>query len=215
MSMTDEDAVIARRAARLGDLLAQADVATRPIAYPEDRVRTALRRRARWRVAAVLVLLAAGAAGVSPARAWIVGAARALLAHVVRAPAPARAPTQPPGTAAGAVTSSVGDVFTLRLVSRQAGGSVGFVAEDRQTVTARVLAAPGQSGGEITVLQDGIRIANDPASTADYEMRIPARLTRVVVIVAGEAPRAWHPSAPGDHWRLPLVRNGRPGSLKN
>src|SRR5262249_210862 len=102
MNAFDDAEVVARRAAKLSGLLAHADVPVPVMALPNGLV---LRQRPRvnvsWQLAAALALLVAGAAGVTPVRAWIVGRVKLVIGRVtgitVTAPRPRPVPPAPAG----------------------------------------------------------------------------------------------------------------------
>jgi hypothetical protein len=218
MSRFDDTELVARRSARLRTLLRQADVPARPVAFPAARVARAARGRTfrRGRVAAGIALLALGALGVSPVRAWIAGAARTAWARLAAAPratvtvAPVPAPRAP--ATMGTVTIPVGDTFSVTIARRQASGVVTVVVEDRQTVSAEVA---GESGtAEVQVSESGIRIENRAEASARYTVRIPARLSRLTVQIGREAPRTLRVS-PAQRWDVDLaVRTGARPALQ-
>jgi len=218
MTAFDDADLVDRRAARLSVRLAAADAPPRAIAFPAERVAAAARRPAlvRWRIAAALALLAAGALGVPPVRAWIAGTARALWSHVSgRAPARDAAPARRAGAeSAGTVTfAAPADVFVLRVRARQAAGALMIETTGGSDATASPTGPVG--GAELLVLPDGLRIANNPGDTVGYAVRLPGALARVIVQIAGEPPRLLRPSGPGQHWTFDLaVRSAGSRALK-
>jgi hypothetical protein len=216
MSGFDEAGVVARRSERLRALLGAADAPARPLAFPAARIAQAARRRAfrRGRIAAGIALLALTAVGVSPVRAWIVGAARTVWARFAAAPRATVTPgtVAPPPATMGAVTVPAGDALSLTVARRQASGTVTIVVEDRQTVSAEVA---GESGtADLQVGESGLRIENRAEASNHYTVRIPARLSRVTVQIGREAPRTLR-IAPAQRWDFDLaVRTGARRALQ-
>jgi hypothetical protein len=218
MSGFDDAGLVARRSARLRALLGEADAPARPLAFPAARIAQAARRRAfrRGRIAAGIALVALTAVGVSPVRAWIVGAARTVWARFAAVPRPpvtvAPGAVPPPPATVGAVTVPAGDALSLTVARRQASGTVSLVVEDRQTVSAEVA---GESGtADVQVSASGIRIENRAEASGHYTVRIPARLSRVTVQIGREAPRTLR-IAPAQRWDFDLaVRTGARRALQ-
>jgi hypothetical protein len=189
----DEADLVSARARRLSTLLRAADPPVPPLAFPSERIARARRRRAavRWRAAAAVVLVAAGALGVRPVRAWIAQAARAVWTATVGR-GEAHGPAASPPAAGGAVsfTPSAGP-FVVRVVRPQAGGTLTIETVAADSVTAEVFG--GHGGAELVVLPDGLRIVNDSAAGASFVVRVPARLTRIEVALAGRDTRVLVP----------------------
>jgi hypothetical protein len=204
----DETELVLARARRLSSLLRGTDPPVPAIAFPAERIARALRRRSvlRWRAAAAIVLLAAGAAGVRPVRAWIVQAART----VWTAAAGGRAAPGPEATrpaAAGTVTfTPAAGSFVVRVVRPQAGGTLTIETTTAATATAAVSGTPGQA--ELVVLPDGLRIVNDSLSSASFLVRVPAHLARIEVDIAGRGARVLVPPAGGSAGRWVLDLGG-------
>lgn len=205
-STFDDAATVERRSARLKVLLTATDEPARVVKFPADQIARAVRRRVlvrRLGMAAAVALLLVGV-GVPPVRAWIVSSARAIWNSVRPAPAPAPAPVtpaEPDAALLGAVTIPVSDVFALRVTSRQTAGAVIIETTSDTVATASVRAAG--SAGELVVLPDGLRIVNEPASTANYLVRVPGSVSRITVQVGGAAPRVLKPG-PGTRWTVDL-----------
>jgi hypothetical protein len=99
------------------------------------------------------------------------------------------------------------DVLVVRVATRQAEGSL--VLETSATPTASA-AVRGQGQHEaIVVLPDELRIANTAASRATYRLTLPARLKRVVVVIARDPPVSVTPGAPGQSQSIDLKMKGR------
>jgi hypothetical protein len=154
------------------------------------------RSSTRWGMrAAAAVLLVAGLAGVvRPVRAWIVDRAEALWGAVTGQTPPLQTPTPvAPAPSASAAFAPTGDEFTIELTGDPAGGTLQI-----ETVlgdTAIAIVRGGSGGEDLVVLPSGLRIVAPLASTASYEIRLPARLV-LVRIAVGEA-RRWE-YRPGD-----------------
>jgi hypothetical protein len=199
----DENDLLGRRAQRLSALLREADPPVPPIAFPAERIARAARRRTvvRWRVAAAIALLAIGAVGVRPVRAWILQAARVLWSAAAgprrTAPPPARAP------GASTVTfTPLSPVFVLRVAQAQSVGTLTIETTPAAAVSAS--AGGGQGGAELVVLPDGLRIVNDSAAAASYLVRLPATVVRIEVGIGRASPRVLTPHGPGARWVLDL-----------
>lgn len=67
---------------------------------------------------------------------------------------------------------AAGEVFRLELVHSQRQGTLTLRMEDGEVASAQVIGGTG----DILVLPDGIRIANQPDSSADYLVTLPAHL---------------------------------------
>jgi hypothetical protein len=205
MTNRDESDLVERRARRLGALLAATDPPPPALAFPAERVARAARRRAavRWRAAAALAVFAVGAVAVQPVRAWIVQAAHVLWAAAAGSPRPAPAPgpagaREPAGRVAFIPAAGT---FTVRLRHRQAGGTLTIATDPGDSAIAYVAAG---GSGEVTVLPDGLRVANDPGDTAAVVVRVPSTLRRVAVAVGSAAPLVLTPSTPGERWTVDL-----------
>lgn len=201
----DQSDLAAVRARRLGALLRATDPPVPPLAFPVERIAQAARRRAawRWRAAAAAALFALAAVGVPPVRAWIVQTARTLWA-AARPPKPAAlSPSTGSAAGAGAVTfSPAAGSFVLQVVRPQPAGTLTVETTGRATASAAV--SGGRGGAELVVLPHGLRIVNDPGTTASYVVRVPASLGRISVGVGEAAVRTLVPSGPGQQWVLDL-----------
>jgi hypothetical protein len=208
MSDRDDADLVARRSARLRTLLGEADAPVRPVAFPAERIARAGRARAfrRGRIAAGVALLALGALGVSPVRAWIVDAARTVWARLAAAPRPAAtvaSDTVPLAPATmGAVTVPAGEALALTVARRQASGAITIVVEDRQTVSAEITGDSGSA--DLRVSESAIQIENRAQASGHYTVRVPARLSRVTVQIGREAPRTLR-IAPAQRWDFDLA----------
>lgn len=207
----DEDA-LDRRAAKLSALLRATDLPVPALDYPAGRVAAARQRRSlqRWRMAAAIAVLIAGATLVRPVRAWIVEAARTLFvagtrkaaAPVTPAAPPAAATTVPVPTNAVTFTPRPG-VFVLEIASRQAAGLLRVERADGPDASAALVGDPGDA--ELLVRPDGLRIGNGRAAAADYVVRVPAGVTRVVLRIGREPARQLAPPTESD-LEVPLGR---------
>jgi hypothetical protein len=208
MTGTFDDATLNRRAAKLSALLAAADDRPPSAVFPAERIARAARRGVlvrRVRIAAAAALLLAGL-GVPPVRAWIVGSVRTIWTRVIGprqpAPRPVPAPAPLPATTLGTVTVGASSGFTLRVATRQAAGDLTILVTDGASVSAAV---EGRSdAAELTVFPDGIRIENERATFAGYELRVPLAVSRLVVQVGRESPRVLFPTRVGERWIVSL-----------
>lgn len=205
-STFDDGDVVERRSARLGALLAASDEAPRHIAFPAARVARAARRGVlvrRLAMAAAVALLLAGTLGVPQVRAWVVGSAKALWSHVKRTgTVPVRtAPATAPADSAllGAVTIPVSDAFAIRVMARQAEGTLLVELTSDSVATASVNGASNTA--ELVVLPGELRIVNDRASQAGYRIRVPERVSRLTVQVGGRPVQVLRPGT-ADRWTI-------------
>jgi len=233
MSQDETDLVYAR-ARRLSSLLRDADPPVPAITFPAERIARATRHRSvvRWRAAAAIVLVAAGAVGVKPVRAWIAQAARTVwTAAAGRRTSRSAEPAPPAGAGAVTFVPAAGS-FTVRVAHRQAGGTLTIettvgAAATAGTVTFKPAAGsfvirvvrpqvggtltiettPGEAasaaltGGrgeaELVVLPDGLRIVNDSLSSTNFVVKVPRRMARIEVGIAGRTTRVLVPPASG------------------
>jgi hypothetical protein len=181
----DETDLVDARARRLSRLLRDTDPPVPAMVFPAERIARATRHRSvvRWRAAAAVVLVAAGAIGVRPVRAWIVQAARAVWAAAVGGRGERGPARIPPLVAAGTVTfAPAPGSFVVRVVRPQAGGTL--TVETTTGATASAVVAGG-ADAELVVLPDGLKIVNDSLSSASFVVKVPARLARIEVTIAG------------------------------
>jgi hypothetical protein len=194
MAVTEHVARCSRCARRLAELRERSAAVTRLLADVDAAPREALARarpprRVRLLVAAAGLVLVVAAAAVSPVRAWIVGRSQALWTLVsggLEQPAPAPSPIRTEqATPFASVSFAVErDRLIVDMARRQAEGVL--VVEIVDAVTASAAITGGELGGDLLVLPGRLRIVNAPESTASYRVRVPATLTRVEVLVAGE-----------------------------
>ena len=219
MMAFDDTDPMSRRAARLGDLLARSDAAPRAIAFPADRIAARLARRSavRWRAAAAIALLLAGAAGVPPVRAWIVGTVQhawASMTGKTAAPVPAGAGATASNDNMGGVLFPAPDPLIIRFASLQAaGGIVTVEGTDARTASVSITGEP--NAAELLVTPDGVRITNRRGSTAGYLVKVPDGVTRVMIKVADGRAQVFDAPAPGRRFTVDIgVRNPAPATLK-
>jgi anti-sigma factor RsiW len=187
-----------RRSLNLGILLSRGDFAVPPLpAAPAAPVvdELAARRAARrmparpWlQAAAVAMLLVSAGLFAAPVRGWV----RGLLggdAPVAERPAPPLpAPTtEVPRAGARIQFTPQGAELSVEVSHPQAGGALLLEAGPGTTVSAEVRAPAGTAPAELLVLPSALRIANDPASVAEYRVTVPASVRRVRVRI-GSAP---------------------------
>ena len=182
-------AALARRAARVSELLRAADL---PAPATRLRITIAAREEAIprwWRMAAAIAVLIGAAAAVPPVRAWIATAARAAWELATGAPAPA--PVVPVAEV-GFVPA--GPAVTIRVPARSTGNlTVETVAGERVTMVE----AGGHDLPQVTVLPDELRIGEGD-SAARYVVRVPLTLQAVRVQVGTNAAEVFRPSVAGE-----------------
>jgi anti-sigma factor RsiW len=176
-------AELARAADTLATALRAADV---PVPHGRPRSRRGLR------VAAALLVIVGVGGSSRPVRAWILERAEALWGVVTGRTEAAPAPAAPvPPRSASVAFVPTGNDFTLEVTGHQEDGVLQIETVGGDTAVAVVR---GGSGGEdLVVLPSTLRIVNRPTSTASYLIRVPARLTRVRVLVGAGTPRDYHP----------------------
>jgi hypothetical protein len=146
----------------------------------------------RLRAAAGLLLLA-GIAAATPARAWILERVARLRGtegpagqRVPMVPAPAREPTLPQPTAVLFTPASA--ELTVRFLARQAGGTLELIAGRGSRSSAQILT--NANGESILVLPSELRIRNSPGSLASYRIVLSATVRRVHVESGAEQTEA-------------------------
>jgi hypothetical protein len=192
------------------DVLTRSDVPVRAFALGPDR--RAPRTSWHWwpaAAAAVLLVLGTVASG-APVRLWV-GERWAGLRRWLDAPTAARSVQTPPRTPSAPVGvvsfTPDSDVLVVRVATRQAEGSL--VLETSATPTASAVVRGQGQHEAIVVLPDELRIANTAASRATYRITLPARLKRVVVVIARDPPVSVTPVAPGESRSIDLQMKGR------
>lgn len=199
MTTFDDADLVRRREGRLAELLGETDVAARPMAFPAARIaQSAARRRVmRWRVAAGLALLIAGAAGVPPVRAWIVSRVQAAWSALSGRDATPPAPAAPaaPAVTMGAVSFAAPEQLVIRVLTRQAAGEL--VIEGAQGAEVRAELTGERNAAELVVGPEGLRLMNRRAATAGYIVTVPERVARILVRVGDERARIFAPPSPG------------------
>ena len=217
MITPDESDVTSRRSARLSLLLAKSDAAPRAMAFPEAQIARAAARRQvmRWRIAAGLALLIAGAAGVPPVRAWIVGTVQAAWSKVTgTAPAPVAEPAPtPPAVTMGAVSFDAPEQLVIRVLTRQDSGTL--VIEGIEGGQVRAAMNGERNAAELVVGPEGLRVMNRRAAVAGYVIGVPERVARILVRVGEERTRVYDTPSPGRRFVVDLaVRTSAARTLK-
>lgn len=140
----------------------------------------------RWRAAAVVALLLAGTVAIhAPLRAWVTEQLASIVGSAVQ-PEPRRTQPMPEAVSApralGSAVSFVpaAAVFTIEFDHVQRDGELRISVRDVATASAREI---GGSGAELLVLPASLRVANDPASGADYEIVLPAAVRELQIRV--------------------------------
>lgn len=141
------------------------------------------------RAAAAIAVVAVGALGIQPVRAWVADQWAALTGDEAIAPAPVATPASV--LAEGSVVSfePAGDVFVLEIRNAQAVGDVHLRITDVPRASATVMDGADEA---ILVLPSGVRIENAEGSTASYSITLPSTL-RLVQIFADGRPIALLP----------------------
>lgn len=191
-------------------VLVRSDTRLRAFALVPDRRAP----RAPWRwwpAAAAVVLLVLGTVALgAPVRTWVVERWSGLRhwLYVPESARPLQTPPRTPSAPVGVVSFTPdSDVLVVRVATRQVEGSL--VLETSATPTASaVVRGQGEHEG-IVVLPDELRIANTVASRATYRITLPARLKRVVVVIARDPPVSVTPGSPGQSLALDLRMQGR------
>jgi hypothetical protein len=216
MTTIDDAELVRRRGAKLSLLLAESDAPVPAMAFPEARIARAVARRSviRWRAAAAIALLVAGAAGVPPVRAWIVSRVTSAWRTVSGASVPAGAPVPAaPAVTMGAVSFPATEQLMVRVLSRQESGALVI---ERGTGTSVHAAVTGErNGAEVVVGPEGLRLVNRRASTAGYVIRVPATVSRILVRVGNESARIFAGPDVGERFVVELaVRTRESNTLK-
>ena len=129
------------------------------------------------RVAAVVVLILAGAAAVTPVRAWVIDAFRSLLGADKTAPVQ----QQTPGSLVSFVPS--GGEFLVEFLETQTVGVLRVYVDTTEAASARMI---GTTAGEGFLVQSaGLTIRNTSESSVSYELRLPRTCQSFEVRIAG------------------------------
>lgn len=159
------------------------------------------------RVAAVAAIVGVVTLGVEPVRAWVVER----LASLTGGGAPL-AEVQPETVLErGSVVAfePAGETFVLEIEHPQAVGEVRIEVRDVPSASAQIVGGRDET---ILVLPSGVRVENEPTSTADYLLSLPSHL-RLVQVFAGGRPVAIIPVGEDQiPWtqRLPLSGSATP-----
>jgi hypothetical protein len=152
------------------------------------RSRTARRvwSRPSW-LAAAAVLVLAGIAAAGPIRDWLRRRAERPTIDSRSAPPPVPPESVVTTSRSGATVSfaAVGPDFIVRLDSVPDAGTLTASATSGPLVSARVANGAGTGGDDLVVLPGELRVRNTTGARASYELRLPAAVTRLRVIVAG------------------------------
>ena len=167
-----------------------ANAVTAALLSGDERVRPKRIPRRPWRLgavraAAVLLAVSVGvaAASVPPVRAWLSARWTGLRGLV--------GPRATPGTEAPRSTTvrfvPTTRTFSIELVSRQDTGVLTIDLSPDTLASATVTS--GGRGEELVVLPERLRIVNRPDDKSSYEVRLPGRVTQVMVRIAGAPAR--------------------------
>ena len=129
------------------------------------------------RVAAVVALILAGAATVTPLRAWVIEAFRSILGADTRAP--------PVEQTTGSLVSFVptGGEFLVEFLEAQASGVLRVYVDTTNVASARMIGV--EAGEGFLVQRSGLTIRNSSASRMSYEVHLPRTCESLEVRVAG------------------------------
>jgi hypothetical protein len=193
---TERLAALRRRSVNLGVLLARGDFAVPPVAAaPVDDL--AARRAARrapmhpWlQAAAVAMLMVSAGLFAAPVRDWVRGLASGGGSPAAEQPASAPTATSAEVPLAGARIQFTpeGAELSVEIAHPQAGGALRLESSAGSTASAEVRAPAGTAPAELLVLPSALRIANDPASVAEYRVTVPASVRRVRVRIGSGPP---------------------------
>jgi len=181
----------AARLAELGRHAGLVSLALRAADAPATSRRPARRVGARAAVAAALIVV--GVAGaVRPVRAWILERTQTLWAAVTgrNGDQDGAAPGVPPGSASVTFVPA-GTEFLVEVTGPQVEGRLVIEGVPGDTATTVVMGGSGTE--DVMVLPTGLRIANAATSRASYAVRLPTRLTHVVVRIGGRPERTFVP----------------------
>jgi hypothetical protein len=129
------------------------------------------------RVAAVVALILAGAAAVTPVRAWVIDAFRSILGADASAPVQ----QQTPGSLVSFVPS--GSEFLVEFLEQQSTGVLRVYVDTTDAASARII---GRAAGEGFLVQSaGLTIRNTSESSVSYELRLPRTCETFEVRIAG------------------------------
>ncbi|HEX8358567.1 MAG TPA: zf-HC2 domain-containing protein [Longimicrobium sp.] len=197
---TERMAALRRRSVNLGILLARGDFAVpalpAPAAAPvvdELAARRAARRmpaRPWLQAAAVAMLLVSAGLFAAPVRGWVRGLLGTGSEQTAVRPAPAPPAPAPEAALAGARIQFTpqGAELSVDIAHPQAGGALHLESAPGSTASAEVRAPAGTAPAELLVLPSALRIANDPASVAEYRVTVPASVRRVRVRIGNSPP---------------------------
>jgi hypothetical protein len=160
-------------------------------------------------VAAVVTLILAGAAVVSPVRAWVIDTFRSLLGADT---------STPPEQTTGSLVSFVptGAEFLIEFGERQSAGVLRVYVDTSTAASARMI---GRDAGEGFVVQAaGLTIRNTSASSVSYELRLPRTCQSLEVRIADSV--VWRyeiesSSGMQGPWEVDLRGDGRNDAGKN
>jgi anti-sigma factor RsiW len=155
--------------------------------------------------AGVLLLLGVGA-GVPPVRAWIIDQTQGLWASVTGAARPTPtlpAPVRRDSTSAAVTFVPASGVFVLEVGGHQASGRLTIERSAGSTAVATVIGGDGDES--FVVLPAGLRIENAPGASASYWVRLPATVSRILVVVGTGPPIVVEPQPATERWQLDLA----------
>jgi hypothetical protein len=168
------------------ELVGLTQAVTAALVRGDQPARSARPPKPRWhldafRAAAVLLAVSVGVAAATthPVRAWL-SARWADLRATVGSPAPSG--TDSPGTTTVRFVPAT-STFTIELVARQDAGVL-TIDLSADTIASATVTSGGR-GEELVVLPEGLRIVNRPDDKSSYDVRLPGRVTQVMVRIAG------------------------------
>lgn len=187
-----------RRSGTLRSLLERSDL---PFEGPGVRsiesARAPRTSRVWLRAAAVILLLGGAIAAVPPLRAWVVTQVQRVTGNSGNDETPAPAPADAGFATSFVVTSTTIDI----VVGRQAGGRLIVRVEDVTEATASVRRTRDQ--GEEVMWQAGtLRITSTAASTAEFDVVVPASVTTVRVRLPDAEPIVYTTAEPSNRSRV-------------
>lgn len=192
------------QASAIRELLRSADVTppATPLRVAVAPVKTSA--AVRWRAAAVVALVVAGAVAAPPVRAWIANVARAAWSSVTggkNRPVSQFVPVEP-GEAGAVSFVPVGSTFTIS-VPAPAPARVIVEAEEGNRVS--VIGSRGQPVPGLVVLPSEVRFTQPSGGSGpDYFVRVPLTLQSINIVIGGRSLQTLRPVTAGERWTVPL-----------
>jgi hypothetical protein len=165
------------------------------VALPD---RLVIPRRAGWRAAAVILLIASAGLAVPPLRAWIVQIGGRVWTSIRHQPSVAVAPRGAAELPRVLVRPGGTEFAIILPIDATAAVEVEVVAGDSLAVT-QTAARPGHAG-RLVMLPNAVRLG----SKSDYLVQVPVSLRRLLLRQGDSVVRVFRPATVGDRWFVPL-----------